>query len=729
MDLAQLVIGTGSVAFAIAASLFWFRLAENARMGRLFAATALIALSIRGLWLLFLADNPDGGADVIGEIFIAGAGCAILFGMYLWPGNQDLMTWAEQDLKYSEERFKDFAEAASDWFWETDENHRFTYFSERVEEVTGVPVSFHIGKTREELAAGNTDKVDPDWEAHLATLQAHKPFSDFRFLRSGHDGRLQYLSSSGKPVYDADNKFLGYRGIGKDITEEWQYLETQRRMFAAIEVLREGVALYDQDERLLMCNQSYRELSGDIGDKLTPGIKFSDQLDMALESGLIPLEGEEAKRWVEARLKQRENPGLSFEQELADGKWILIRDQRLPQGDMMTMVTDITQSKSIQQALRLGETRLKDFADTAADWFWEQNADLQFTFVSAENSDITGMKAHEHYGKTRRETGIEGVSEKALADHEEQLQRRETFEDFRFSRVGPDGNRRYLSVSGKPFYNDNGTFAGYRGAGRDVTELVNSEKAFREQRDRAQAANRAKTAFLANMSHELRTPLNAIIGFADVIGQEVVGEIENKEYVSYAEHVKHSGLLLLDIINDVLDLAKVDAGELQIIENEIDVASLLESVSEMFPKPSVESSSSATLEPPADELVIRIDERLLRQILFNIVQNAIKFTGEDGKVVFGADVIDDDIVFTVRDNGIGIPQEKLQDIFEPFTQIDEDLSRSHTGTGLGLTIVMRLMDALDGEVEVDSTVDVGTTVKLSFSSDRIIKQGANTVHA
>ena len=229
-------------------------------------------------------------------------------------------------------------------------------------------------------------------------------------------------------------------------------------------------------------------------------------------------------------------------------------------------------------------------------------------------------------------------------------------------------------------------------------------------REAAVAASGAKSRFLANMSHELRTPLNAIIGFSDMIGRQVYGSLGDGRYRQYADDIQASGLHLLQVINDILDLSKVEAGKLHPRFEEVDLFELLCGTVRMFETDALAAGLSVECGVPPDLPAVRADPKMVRQIMNNLISNAVKFTEPGGVVsVQGADR-DGYACIVVRDSGIGIEPEQLPLVIEPFGQVDNGLNRRYNGTGLGLPLTRALVLAHGGTFRIESRKDVGTSV-------------------
>jgi signal transduction histidine kinase len=239
----------------------------------------------------------------------------------------------------------------------------------------------------------------------------------------------------------------------------------------------------------------------------------------------------------------------------------------------------------------------------------------------------------------------------------------------------------------------------------------------------ADNANKSKSEFLATMSHELRTPLNAIIGFSDVLRKQLYGNLGNARYLEYVADINTSGLHLLAIINDILDLAKAEAGKLELREDVFDLVSCLQGCMQMCAGRAEEGCVALDLATEEPEIEIHADERLIRQLVLNLISNAVKFTPPGGRVDVWAHTNKyGEIALEVTDTGIGIPAEHLDRVLRPFEQVERALSRRHGGTGLGLPFAKKIAELHGGGLALESEVDHGTHVAVRLPPHRRMPQ-------
>lgn len=285
-------------------------------------------------------------------------------------------------------------------------------------------------------------------------------------------------------------------------------------------------------------------------------------------------------------------------------------------------------------------------------------------------------------------------------------------------------------LSGKPtdLITDNGRIARttYRtmangfivAVSTDITELRQRELELKEARISAEAANTAKSQFLATMSHELRTPLNAILGFSEIISSEIMGAVPPR-YVDYARDIHNSGRHLLALINDVLDVSKLEAGKFELCESEFDLKTV---VSACLALVAVQARAEGIhiVENCGRSPTLRADERLVRQVLLNVLSNAVKFTPSEGSITVSvAPQANGDLQIAIADTGIGMTRDETAVALSAFGQVDSKISRQHKGTGLGLPIAKSMMQLHGGELLVQSSPSHGTTVILVFPKSRV----------
>jgi signal transduction histidine kinase len=252
----------------------------------------------------------------------------------------------------------------------------------------------------------------------------------------------------------------------------------------------------------------------------------------------------------------------------------------------------------------------------------------------------------------------------------------------------------------------------------EITRRIAVEQDLRLAKKVAEEANRAKSHFLANMSHELRTPLNAIIGFSDLMAH---GAVVGPKFNEYAADINASGQNLLTILNDILDMARIDAGAVTLDESELPLAEIVEATISETETNKAAETKTIRFEGANREMRLRGDAKRLRQIMANLLSNAVKFTGADGQIAVCFEIVREGVDIVVRDNGIGIPQDKMAAIMEPFGQAESAYARLHGGVGLGLPIVKSLVQLHGGHFTMTSEVGKGTTARVHLPIDRVLQ--------
>ena len=376
---------------------------------------------------------------------------------------------------------------------------------------------------------------------------------------------------------------------------------------------------------------------------------------------------------------------------------------------------DITERKKAEKRLKKLKERFEMATSSAGVGVWELNLKTEALYWSEEMYELYGLKKDEVENKYM--TWVNNLhpedKKKARQNLERAVAKKCDFEhDFRV--VRSDGDVRYIRGFGRIFSGENEEDEYMLGVNYDITQQKEFENQLEQARDEALKASRAKSAFLATMSHEIRTPMNSIIGMSELLQETNL----NAEQENYLEILENAGESLLALINDVLDLSKIEADQIVMEEIEFSLEEVINKVTELVSfKAYKKGLDLVSRIAPAVPTELYGDPSRLRQILLNLMSNAVKFTSE-GEVVLEVKLdqekqIDDqesvELLFSVRDTGIGISPEIQEHIFESFTQADASSTREYGGTGLGLTISKRLVNLMNGEIGVDSTLGEGST--------------------
>ena len=512
-------------------------------------------------------------------------------------------------LEESEQRLRDIAESAIDWFWEMGADMRFSQVLRGPSDANALDASATIGKFREDIALPENWREDPEkWARYDDDRNNHRPFRDFVFRAPMANGGTGHVKVNGKPIFDRNGAFNGYRGTATDITAqveaEARAERARTQTMEAIESVTDGFALYDSDDRLVICNRQYRDMWPGIEDVAVPGATYEDMVRAAVKSGELAFSYPEEELYVAEWLTAHRKPPSSREQQFRDGRWLQVTHRATSDGGIVITCTDITDMKEREEGLR--------------------------------------------------KSGYDAVRAK----------------------------------------------------------------------ESGEVANRSKSEFLANMSHELRTPLNAVIGFSEIINDAMLGDAPNDTHRTHARDIHSSVKHLLELINYILDMSKIEAGKLELLDEEIDLRRMVDSSIILVRERAQQSHITLDVVIPDDLPRLRADLRKVKQILINLLSNAVKFTRPDGRVTVESFVTPEQVlILQVVDTGIGMNPEEIEKALEPFGQIDSGLNRAYEGTGLGLTNA--LVEEHDGVLEITSRYGdgpTGTTVSVCFPPDRVIER-------
>jgi signal transduction histidine kinase len=256
---------------------------------------------------------------------------------------------------------------------------------------------------------------------------------------------------------------------------------------------------------------------------------------------------------------------------------------------------------------------------------------------------------------------------------------------------------------------------------RQLSQSQKNENALRQAKAAAEEANEAKSRFLAHMSHEFRTPLNAIMGFSEIIRNKVLGDGVSSAYTTYADHIHRSGEHLLNIVNDILDMAKIESGVQPLHQDTVDLRAVVSAAASFVQGLATQRGLQISVDTPSHLPSVSGDERFIRQVLINLLSNAIKFSPPEGEIlVWTAYRAGHWLDISVKDSGPGIEPTLLRRLGEPFLQGNPAVSHLGKGTGLGLSICKRYMDLLGGELKIESIVGIGTTATIRFPNRLLV---------
>jgi two-component system, cell cycle sensor histidine kinase PleC len=463
-----------------------------------------------------------------------------------------------------------------------------------------------------------------------------------------------------------------------------------------------------------------------------------------------------ATQLAEARVHSFDH---AFRMRHANGRWLWLRARcELAQRDgssglhLIGIVVDITEQKSLVEKTVAADLRLRDAIETIPEAFVLWDADSRLVMCNSNFQLLHQLPDAAVIAGTPYEaavtTGRRPIIRTTITSDDNQPPGARTFE----ARLD-DG--RWMHISERRTKD-----GGYVSVGTDITKiklheqrLIEGEKRriatiddlrksqqelerqadqladlagkYAEEKTRAEEANQAKSKFLANMSHELRTPLNAIIGFSEIMEAAMFGPLGAERYNEYSRDIRQSGQYLLDVINDVLDMSKIEAGSIRLMLEDVDLDPVLADCLRVVSGPASEKRIAlrAAITPA---IYLRADRRAVKQIALNLLSNAVKFTPDGGAVTLTSRTRGNRITIAIEDNGIGIPREALRKLGRPFEQVESQLTKQHQGSGLGLAIAKSLVELHGGAMRIRSMLGKGTVVvvRLPIEAQAAIRAAA-----
>lgn len=594
--------------------------------------------------------------------------------------------------------------------------------------------SIHNKKAADIIGANFADHLDDTELAHIKSivdrLTSGATISHNEQEKVLPNGTTAWYSWSDVAIHNADGSIHEIQGVARDVTA-WKRMErdlkaSEQRLRLAIESMADAFALFDADDRLILHNSKYLEYVCEPG--MQPlGLSFEEIARGIARSDLIPVtDKDDPEKWLQSRIERHRNPPTDpIEVEASTGRWLRVSERRTADGGYVGTWSDITRLKNAEQRLLsaiavFNEGFILYDKDERVALFNQRFLDLHPKIASIIK---VGVKLEDILWAGVRSGQFEDIDDPQSWVTEELRRAREPGSSVVERKLA---NNHWVIVSraGLPG-------GGFVGLVTDLTEmkareaeLEHTQEKLRHQaqsltqlaeqlraaRIAAETANQAKSRFLAHMSHELRTPLNAILGFADVIRQHMFGEIQPSRYRDYAQYIHESGSHLLEMINDVLDLSKIEAGKFELTIETLDAPAIAQSGSKLVAGMAKENGVNLILDSEICP-VIHGDSRAVKQIIINLLSNGVKFTPKGGYVTLqikeigeiGAEII-------VTDTGIGMSKEDIAKALDPFGQIDGTLARRHRGTGLGLPLVKNLAEMQKGFINIDSAPSRGTRV-------------------
>ena len=490
-------------------------------------------------------------------------------------------------------------------------------------------------------------------------------------------------------------------------------------LHAMVERLPEGIALWDKDDRLVLCNQSYRKIFSRMNDRLVAGARFDDLLAAEVQAAYIPASA--ASSWQEKR-QQTFWIGEIGERLKIDGREYEMMDRPCAGGGTLTLVSDVNELKSKEQDLRDAQERYALVSLASNEGLWDMDLRTDRFFVSSRVLSMIGASGDPTV--FQREDWVSTIHPDDLNRYQQSWQEHlegdsRIFElDYRIRHA--NGELRWIADRALALRDSTGRAYRIAGSVRDITARKLAEAEMSQAKETAEIANRAKTQFLANVSHELRTPLNSIIGFSDLLADGDRGKLPAEDKQGFLAAINQAGHELLRIINDILDMSQIETGDLKLAEGPVNLVACIDGTIAMVAEQAA-AKGLVVMENLPDELPELIgDQAKIKQMLLNLLTNATKFTESGGEVEISVEYTPGSgLDLSVRDDGVGMDDVELERAQLTFSQLNASSSRQHGGLGLGLAITTAFAELHGGSLALNSTPGAGTKATLHFPAERI----------
>ncbi len=483
----------------------------------------------------------------------------------------------------------------------------------------------------------------------------------------------------------------------------------------------------DTSGKILFLNKTWQKITG---------LEIEQSKGLNLFKMFPPQDQEKQANDFQQLVKGQKAPYRSFTRlRTADGTFravelaisMMRHDESHAQRVVGTM-TDVEERRRAERALGEAEKKFRTIVENAAGGIFQLTPEGLYLSANPALARILGYEAPEHLlrmVKNANETVYNNSRERQLFLKE--LESRGAIYNFETQVITHQGEAIWVNENVRAVRDESGNTLYFEGSMEDITQRKQAELALREAKIRSDLANRAKSEFLANMSHELRTPLNAIIGFSEIIFKETFGPLGQEPYKEYSHEIYESGKKLLKVINEILDISKIEAGDRRLNESSVVIPDVVASALKLTESKAV--ANKMTITNLLGDLPSVIGEELaIKQIMINLISNAIKFTPHGGRVTISGEVDrQGSLHISVTDTGVGLDEAEIEKALSPFGQVDNALSRGNAGTGLGLTLVDALVKMHDGKLELFSKKGIGTTVTVIFPADRVAMKKPGTV--
>lgn len=483
-----------------------------------------------------------------------------------------------------------------------------------------------------------------------------------------------------------------------------------------IDFSADAILALDEDKRIVLFNKAAQKLFGYSEAEIQ-----GQPLDILLPQKARPHHDEYLQGFAKTPERSRSMGNRSTVKGLTKSNRLVPLDisiQKHPKGDGLrysAVIRDMTDHLKLIEILEKSEDRLTRAQRITHTGHWEWTIATGDLYWSDEIYRIFGQtKGVDEVSYENFLNVIHPEDRSHVANYVSWCVERKMSYAITHRIVCPDGTEKVVHERGEVFCNEEGVAVRMDGTVQDITEHWEREEQLRRVSEQAETANRAKSQFLATMSHELRTPLNAIIGMSSMIEEEVLGVISPNKYKEYVTGIKNSGYNLLSHINNILDISNVEMKNFKAINAEVAPQHIVEASVQIVMPLSLVKNTHFTIALDKKIERVNVDSSHCKKILVNLLSNAIKFSHQDGEIRIGLekDEIEENIIFSVEDFGIGFDKGDAEDLFKPFIQKDMDLARKYDGAGLGLSIVKALTEAQGGKVVFESKVGEGTLVKV-----------------